>query len=133
MPPIQSVIHAISNVQFFQQLAAIEAITQADALAAVGRGVNPPALQRVVDAIADPAQQFAANMLLTGTATFRRDHPLTNAIGASLGMTAAQIDELFIAAAALRIGADLGRKMFARPTFAHQRPAVGMNLSASNP
>jgi hypothetical protein len=55
-------------------------------------------------AAVDPAQQFAANMLLAGTATFRRDHPLTNAIGASLGMTAAQMDELFIAAAALWIG-----------------------------
>jgi hypothetical protein len=101
MLPTKSVIHAISNVQFYQQLATIKAITQADALAAVGRGVNPAALQRVVDAISDPAQQFAANMLLTGTATFRRDHSLTNAIGASLGMTAAQMDELFVAAAAL--------------------------------
>jgi hypothetical protein len=101
MPPIKSVIHAISNVQFFQQLATIEAITRAEALAAVGRGAIPAALQRVVDAIADPAEQFAANMLLTGTATFRRDQPLTNAIGASLGMTAAQIDDLFVAAAAL--------------------------------
>jgi hypothetical protein len=100
MPP-KSIIHAISNVQFFQQLATIEAITQAEALAAVGRGAIPAALQRVVDAIADPAEQFAANMLLAGTATFRRDHPLTNAIGASLGMTAAQIDDLFVAAAVL--------------------------------
>jgi hypothetical protein len=101
MPPIKSVIHAISNVQFFQQLAIIDAITQADALAAAGRGAIPAALKHVVDAIEDPAQQFAANMLLTGTTTFRRDHPLTDAIGASLDMTAAQMDELFIAAAAL--------------------------------
>jgi hypothetical protein len=101
MSPTKPIIHAISNVQFFQQLAAIEAITQAEALAAVGRGAIPAALQRVVDATADPAQQFAANMLLTGTATFWRDHPMTNAIGTSLGMTAAQMDDLFVAAAAL--------------------------------
>jgi hypothetical protein len=56
MSPTKPIIHAISNVQFFQQLAAIEAITQAEALAAVGRGVIPAALQRVVDATADPAQ-----------------------------------------------------------------------------
>jgi hypothetical protein len=67
----------------------------------VGRGAIPAALQRVVCAIEDPAGQFAANMLLAGTATFQRSHPLTDAIGASLGMSAAQVDELFIAAAAL--------------------------------
>jgi hypothetical protein len=101
LSPTKSVIHAITNVQFFQQLATIDAITQAEALAAVGRGAIPAALQRVVDASAHPAQQFAANMLLAGAATFQRNHPLTEAIGASLGMSAAQVDELFIAAAAL--------------------------------
>jgi hypothetical protein len=67
----------------------------------VGRGLIPAALQHVVDAIEDPAQQFAANMLITGTTTFRRNHPLTNAIGTSLGMTAAQVDEIFVADAGL--------------------------------
>jgi hypothetical protein len=51
--------------------------------------------------IEDPAQRFAANMFLTGTATFQRNHPLTDAIGASLGMTVAQMDALFVAAAEL--------------------------------
>jgi hypothetical protein len=100
LSPTKPVIHAITNVQFFQQLAIIDAITQAESLAAVGRGAIPAALQRVVDAIEDPAQQFAANMLLTGTATFQRNHPLTDAIAASLGMPAAQMDALFVAAAA---------------------------------
>jgi hypothetical protein len=99
--PTKAVIHAITNVQFFQQLATIDAITHAEALAAVGRGAIPGALQRVVDAIEDPEQRFVASMLLTGAAVFVRNRPLTDAIGASLGMTAAQMDELFIAAAAL--------------------------------
>jgi hypothetical protein len=58
-------------------------------------------LRRAVGAIEDPAQRFAANMLLTGTATFQRNHPVMDAITASLDMTAGQMDELFIAAGAL--------------------------------
>ena len=101
MLPTKSVIHAITHVQFFQQLATIDAITQAEALAAVGRGAIPGALQCVVDAIEDPDQRFATNMLLAGAATFQRNHSLTNAIGTALGMSAGQMDELFVAAGAL--------------------------------
>jgi hypothetical protein len=65
------------------------------------RGAIPAPLLRVVGAIEDPAQRFVASMYLTGTATFQRNQPLMDAIGASLGMSAAQMDELFVAAAAL--------------------------------
>jgi hypothetical protein len=101
LSPTKSVIHAVTNVQFYQQLATVDVITQAEALAAVGRGALPHALQHVVDATTDPKQQFAARMVLAGAATFQRNHPLMGAIGAALGMSAAQMDELFVAAATL--------------------------------
>jgi hypothetical protein len=101
LSPTKSVIHAVTNVQFFQQLATIGAITQEEALAAVGRGALPSVLQRTVDAIEDTTQRFAANMYLTGSTAFYRNHPLMDAIGASLGVTAAQMDELFVSAVAL--------------------------------
>jgi hypothetical protein len=72
-----------------------------DSFGMAGRGAIPAALQRVANASAHPAQQFSANMLLASAATFQRNHPLTDAIGASLGMSAGQVGELFIAAAAL--------------------------------
>jgi len=42
------------------------AITEVEALAAVGRGALPVTLQGVIDAIEDSAQQFAAKMFLAG-------------------------------------------------------------------
>lgn len=97
-PPVPS---SISDRQFFQQLAVQGIITQAEALAAVRVGAIPAALQSIVDTIVDPAHKFAAQMLLSGAVEFRRDHPLTGAIGASYGWGDAQIDALFVAAAVL--------------------------------
>lgn len=101
VPPPASVPSSISDRQFFQQLAIIGIISQADALAAVKVGTIPAALQVFVDAITDPAAMFAANMLLAGATVFQRSHPLTEAIGAGQGMTPAQIDDFFRAATAL--------------------------------
>jgi len=70
-----SIIPAITNVQFFQQLANAAAITQAEALAAVGRGAIPPAFQRA--------------------------HPVMDALSAVLRMNAEQMDEVFIMASRL--------------------------------
>lgn len=100
-PPLAPAPSSISDRQFFQQLAIAGIVTQAEALAAVKTGAIPPALQGFVDAIADPAQKFAANMLLSGATVFERNHPLTEAIGAGQGMTPDQIDAFFNAAVAL--------------------------------
>lgn len=90
----------ISRRQFFQQLAHQGAISQAEALGAVKTGNLPAALAAFVATL--PADdRFAAEMLLGGAAQFMRSHPLTAAIGAAQGMSAAQIDDFFRAAAAL--------------------------------
>jgi hypothetical protein len=99
-PAIPRVLQ-ISDRQFFQMLALTQTITQTEALDAVKVGAIPAPLQAMVDAIEDGAARFAAEMLLSGATNFRRDHPLTEQIGAAQGMTAEQIDEFFTAAAQL--------------------------------
>lgn len=95
--PVPSVI---SDRQFFQQLAIAGTITQAEALSAVKTGAIPAALSGFLSSL--PADgQFAAEMLLSGATEFRRDHPLTAAVGAAQGMTSAQIDAFWIAASTL--------------------------------
>jgi hypothetical protein len=78
---------SISDRQFFQQLAVQGIITQADALAA-NAAVIPPALLTLINA-------------MPGATTFYRDNALTVAIGTAYGMSAAQVDAFFTAAAAL--------------------------------
>lgn len=94
-------IPAISDRQFFQQAAVAGMISQDEALAAVATGTIPPSLAVIVDAMTDPAAQFAAKMLLSGATVFERQHPLTDAIGVALNMTSEQIDAFFVAAALL--------------------------------
>lgn len=91
----------ISDRQFFQQAALAGFITEEEALAAVQTGSVPAAMQAIVDGIARMADRFSAQMILSGATTFRRDHPLTSAIGSALGKTDAEIDEFFRAAALL--------------------------------
>lgn len=100
-PPPEPVPRSISDRQFFQQLALVGTITEAEALEAVKVGTIPPALQGFVDGIDNPDQKFAANMLLAGATVFERDHPLTDAIGEAQGMSPDQVDAFFTAAAAL--------------------------------
>jgi hypothetical protein len=96
-----SIIPAITNIQFFQQLAVLGAITQAEALAAVGHVATPTVLRRTIDEIEDPATRFATELYLVGTATFQRAHPAVDALGAVLCLTAEQMNEVFIAASDL--------------------------------
>ncbi|MCW2242275.1 tail fiber assembly protein [Azospirillum canadense] len=96
-PPVPT---SISDRQFFQQLATVGIISQAEALAAVKTGAIPAALAGILDALPDD-QKFAAEMLLSGATTFERAHPLSVAIGTARGMTAAEVDAFFRAAAAL--------------------------------
>jgi hypothetical protein len=96
-PPVPA---DISDRQFFQQLAIAGIITPTEAIAAVSTGTIPAALKALVDQL--PADQmFGAVMLLSGAVSFSRTHPLTDAIGAAYGMTAAQIDALWDAASKL--------------------------------
>lgn len=101
-PPVvvEPVPDTISDRQFFQQLAIAKVISQEEALAAVKTGDIPSALSGFIAPLPDD-QRFNAEMLLSGATIFARAHPLTEAIGAAQGMTPAQVDDFFRAAAAL--------------------------------
>ena len=54
-----------------------------------------------VDAIADPTQQALARVALDDTTEWRRDSPFLATAAAALGLTDQQLDDLFVAAAAI--------------------------------
>lgn len=95
VPVIPIVPDQISDRQFFQQLAIQNIISKEDALNAVKTGFIPNALQSIIDTMPEE-NKFAAEMLLSGATIFQRNHPLTDAIGQTYGMSPTQIDEFFI-------------------------------------
>ena len=95
VPPV------VSDRQFFHALAKMQIITEQEALAAVSTGTIPQAMSDVVEAIPVDSERFDAKMFLSGAVEFRRAHPLVAVFGAALGWTEAQIDDLFVFAAAL--------------------------------
>lgn len=98
--PPPAVPQEISDRQFFQQLAVMGLITEDEAIAAVATGTLPAAMAAFIDQL--PAkQQFAARMALQGATTFLRSNPLVKTFGAMQGMTSAEIDDLWRAAAVL--------------------------------
>lgn len=54
-----------------------------------------------VDAIEDPTQQALARVALDDTTEWRRDSPFLATAAAALGLTDKQLDDLFVAAAAI--------------------------------
>lgn len=54
-----------------------------------------------VDAIEDPTQQALARVALDDTTEWRRDSPFLTTAAAALGLTEKQLDDLFVAAAAI--------------------------------
>ncbi len=54
-----------------------------------------------VDAITDPTQQALARVALDDTTEWRRDSPFLATAAAALGLTDQQLDDLFVAAAAI--------------------------------
>ncbi len=103
-PPVAQstpvVPEAISDRQFFQQLAIDGDISEDEALAAVQTGTLP---KKLADAIASlpEDQRFAARMLVCGATTFLRSNAIVPALGEALEKDAAALDALWIAAAAL--------------------------------
>lgn len=98
-PPLP-VPDEISRRQFFQQMAVAGLISQTEAIAAVKAGEIPAALMAFVTSL--PAEvQFAAEMLIIGATTFHRSHPLVEAFGTLQGLSSAQVDDLWRAAAVL--------------------------------
>ena len=85
----------ISDRQFAQVLALDGLITHDEALAWVKGTAVPARIQAIVDSMTDAAAKFGAQMLLSGATQFNRSHPMVAAMGASLGMTSAQIDDIW--------------------------------------
>lgn len=99
-PPPAAVPTEISDRQFFQQLAVMNLITEAEAIAAVSTGTLPLAMAGFINQL--PAEQrFAARMALQGATTFVRTNPLVETFGEMQGMTPEQIDDLWRAASLL--------------------------------
>jgi hypothetical protein len=99
-PPPAAVPETISDRQFFQQLAIEGKITQDEALAAVQTGVLPAAIATLVAKLPTD-QQFAARMLLCGATSFQRSSAIVPVLAQLYGMSAAALDALWTAAAAL--------------------------------
>lgn len=97
--PAAPVPASISRRQFYEQLARADLISTAEALAAVKVGAIPAALQLIVDALPDAGDRFALEMLLAGAAAFERNHPFVATIAAARGMSSAEVDAFFRAAA----------------------------------
>ncbi|MFC5358267.1 hypothetical protein [Azospirillum himalayense] len=98
--PAGPVPAVISDRQFFQALAMDGYITPAEALAAVRTGELPAVLADLI-AHMDEDERFGAEMLLSGATEFRRDHPMTIAIGGARGLTDGEVDDFFRRTAAL--------------------------------
>lgn len=85
-------VQVISDRQFYQGLALRNFCTPAEALDAVRIGVLPKRLRDFVDAISDPQERWAAEMLLAGAKEFRRDHPFVPVIARWAGLDDGALD-----------------------------------------
>lgn len=84
----------------FRPLSAVpESVTRRQLLLAVFRatGVKESDILAQIDAIPDGAARYEAQVEFTA-ATFARNNPLVASIGAALGLSTEQIDEIFRAA-----------------------------------
>lgn len=92
-----------SGGNFSRPAAAVEVpdeVTMRQArLALLGAGLLDD-VEAAIDAMSDPAKA-AARIEWDYSNTLRRDHPLVTTLGAGLGLTSGQLDDLFIAAGAL--------------------------------
>ena len=90
---------SVSRAQFFHA-AAIGGIITADEGLAVFKGVIPASLFDALATLSE-ADKMAAEFAIVGNATFERANPMLVKLGAAMGKTPTQIDDLFILAATL--------------------------------
>lgn len=93
----RALIPQISDRQFFQQLAIMGHITEAEALDAVGPGILPTSMLSLIEML-PIEQQFSTKIILTGATSFERNHPLTPVLGGMFGMDDLALDGLWQAA-----------------------------------
>lgn len=91
---------SVSDRQFFQQLAIVGVISEAEAEAAVASGKVPAAMLALVDKLPQ-AERFGARMMLKGATVFERYSALIATLAALYRWDAAQTDSLFRKAAKL--------------------------------
>lgn len=91
---------AISDRQFFQQLAIDGEITEEEAEAAVATGTIPATLMALVEML-PTERQFGARMMLKGATVIESNHPLTNLIAQLYGWNDDKMKTFFAAAALL--------------------------------
>lgn len=99
--PVAPVPATVSDRQFAHALKNAGVITHAEAMAFVQTGTIPAALQAMIDAIEDQQRREDTELLLAGATVFERGHPMTEALRVGMGKTAAEVDDLWRAAAAL--------------------------------
>ena len=100
-PEPEPIPDEISRRQFFQQLAVMEIITKADALAAMQGGIIPTPLQAIIDQLPTDDDRFDAQMFIVGAQNFHRLHPLSETVRLSLAWTLEQKDAFWRDAAKL--------------------------------
>ncbi|MEN5278932.1 hypothetical protein ABE527_18545 [Brucella sp. TWI432] len=96
----EPVPNEISRRQFFQLLAILGLITKNEAKAALQGGAIPAALQALISQLPDD-EQFDAEMLIIGAATFARLHQLCDKIRILFEWTEEQRDNFWHAASKL--------------------------------
>lgn len=89
----------ISNRQFYQQLAVLGAITEDEAISAVG-GVVPGSFENFIKSL--PAnERFAAAVFLSGATIYQRDDAVVAQLGVYMGWDAQYMNDLWTEAAKL--------------------------------
>jgi hypothetical protein len=91
---------AISDRQFFQQLAVLNVITEEEAEEAVGPGTIPASMVTLINQLPEN-MRFDARMKLRGATVFNRNSPLVGLLGQLYGWNEKQIDDLWDEAALL--------------------------------
>lgn len=100
IPLTPAPIVEISDRQFFQALAQEGAISEAEALDAVGPGIIPPAMDALIEQLPQ-GDRFAARMLIRGATRYERNHPIAELIRGLYGWTVQQADDFWRFAATL--------------------------------
>ena len=70
-------------------------------LGLVANGISLPSVEAAIDAIEDPTDREVARIEWEYATTFERSHPLIEQVGAALGLTPEQIDDMWTEAATL--------------------------------
>lgn len=93
-PAPEPVPALISDRQFFQQLAVMGLITEAEALDAVGPGILPASMLALINMLPQE-QRFSTKIILTGATAFERSHPLTPVLGGMYGLDSDALDDVW--------------------------------------